>query len=718
MILDVALNVPVPKTFDYLPPDNFDIQSHVIGSRVKVLFGPRFLTGIIVGLTEQSETPPERLKKISSFVDTDPILDDRALALGRWLSDRYLCSFGEALDALLPPKMKKEAPVTYEEMQFHSEDHSSFREAGFSLTTEQDAASKRIHEAIYFPHPTLSLKGEGKGEGVFLLRGVSAAGKTEVYISAIRDIFAQGKSALYLAPEIGLVDQIAGILKYRFGADKVCVWHSGRSVKQRREDWWKIKRGELQIVVGARSAALLPLQNLGLIVMDEEQDSAWKEDRKPRFHVRDVALARARLESAVVIFGSATPSLEILFEAKEGRAELLEMNERAVKASAPRVQLIDMKSSKVRGILSPELQKAISDRLAKKEQTILFINRRGFHRYVRCPHCDWTAKCNKCGVTMVEHKTPSPFRERVGVREEPKQSLRVPSPPPLSLKGEGRSLICHYCSQSTSFPTACPSCGHKKLTAGGTGTERVVEEIKDKFPWAKVARWDRDSVKKKGSQEKILQDFQSGDIDVLVGTQIVAQGFHFPKVTLVGVVNADTSLHVPDFRAAEHTFQLLMQVAGRAGRDLVAGEVLIQTRHIEHPALQCAAALDYKRFSDEELKFREDLFYPPFTHLINVETAAKDVKKAEKDINDFVAWIMALEVDHGVHGPVNLGLESSKREEPIGILGPTPSTRKRQGITSFHVLLKIPRAQFDEFLIQIRQFIVDKHRFRIDVDPS
>ncbi|MCG3205281.1 MAG: Primosomal protein N' [Elusimicrobia bacterium] len=681
MILEVALPLPVLKNFDYLLPDEAQGPSvSLVGCRVRVPFGPRSMTGMVVGVKEKTDTPIERLKKILQCLDLDPILDPSMLALGAWMADRYMCSHGEALNVLLPPPPTKKnmeyeggANLTHDEFE-----QVSFRESQFSLTTEQDAAVQKIHRAIYEPQAETSRH--------FLLRGVSAAGKTEVYISAIRDVLAQGKTALYLAPEIGLVAQLADTLKHRFGTSHVCVWHSGRSLKERAEDWEKIRRGDISLVVGARSAVLLPMRNLGLLIVDEEHDSAWKEDHKPRFHVRDVVLERARLEKSVAIFGSATPSLEILFASKTGRVELVEMNERAVQASAPLVRVIDMKSEKVRGILSPSLEKAIGARLAKKEQAILFINRRGFHRSLRCPSCDWVARCPDCGVTQVIHKFPVPLKER-SAKE------------PLA----GRShLVCHYCQKSSAVPTACPSCGHKKLSPRGTGTERVTEEIKEKFPWARVARWDRDSVKKKGEQEKILLDFQNGDLDVLVGTQLVAQGFHFPKVTLVGVVNADTSLHVPDFRAAEHTFQLLMQVAGRAGRDVVAGEVLIQTRHPDHAALVCAAHLDYQRFAEQELKFRQDLFYPPFTHLIKVETTAPDLKKAEDDMGHFQKWLMDLVV-----------------EEPIGILGPTLSVRKRKGAISFHAILKVPFQVFDAFRHDLRTYLTSKSsRLRVDIDPG
>ncbi len=664
MIFEVALPVPVPKTFDYLPPDHFVTDDPIVGRRVKVLFGPRPLTGVIVSSKKESAAPVSQLKHALSVLDHDPVLDENLLRLGQWLARRYVCSLGEALNFLLPPAAGSDKRnSTSDDIHFYGTDfHAPIEKPEFVLTGEQNAAISTIHDSIY-----------STGNDAFLLRGVSAAGKTEVYMAAIKDVLAQGKSALYLAPEIGLVNFIAEILKQKFGHEKVCVYHSGRTAAERREDWWRIKRGDIRIVVGARAAALLPMKDLGVIVVDEEHESAWKEDRKPRFHARDVALARSRIENATVVFGSATPSLEIILEAKEGRVRLLEMNERAVRTSTPSVRLIDMKTAKGKGILSYELEKAIGERLQRKEQVVLFINRRGFHRTLRCPNCEWTAKCPDCGVSLVEHKNDS-----------------------------GMTLQCHYCSKNFPIPKMCPECGHKKLSARGTGTERVTDEIKQRFPWANVARWDRDSVSKKGSQEKILQDFKDEKIDVLVGTQLVAQGFHFPKVTLVGVVNADTSLHVPDFRAAEHTFQILMQVAGRAGRDMVAGEVLIQTRHADHAAIRAVATLDFQKFSEDELGFRRDLLYPPFTHLVEVEATAKDTAKTEKQMNQFIDWIMNRTVD-----------------EPIGILGPVPSRRKRKGISGQHVLLKVPLASFDQFLTELHSFLVDKSaKFRVNVDPN
>lgn len=537
------------------------------------------------------------------------------------------------------------------------------------LTEGQKAAAQKIHEAVFRHEPS-----------AFLLRGVAASGKTEIYLSAIKDALDQGKSVLYLVPEIGLCVQSAEILKERFGDKNVCVYHSDISPKERFENWWKIKRGEWPIVVGARSAALLPAPDLGVIIVDEEQDRAYKEDRKPRFHVRDVAFERARQNNAAVIFGTASPSLELFQEMREGRVELLELEERVVQASAPQVRIIDVRTEKKYGSLAPSLLTAIGERLKKNEQTILFLNRRGFHRTLRCSNCEWVARCEKCGVTLVQHK-----------RTNDQASKHL----------EASTLRCHTCSNSCPPPVSCPECHHKKLTSGGTGTQRVEEEIKEKFPWVKVARWDRDSAKKRGAQERIFQEFREGDIDVLVGTQIVAQGFNFPKVTLVGVVDADAPLYIPDFRAAEHAYQLLTQVAGRAGRELVTGEVLVQTRQPDHYAIKFASHMDFSGFAEEELRFRQDLNYPPFSNLIQIQTTSQQAAKAQADMQKLVEWVSAL----------NLA-------EPIGILGPTASRRKKRGVTRFQVLLKVPNAAFREFLDVFGIFYEENfNRFSVDVNP-
>jgi primosomal protein N' (replication factor Y) len=344
--------------------------------------------------------------------------------------------------------------------------------------------------------------------------------------------------------------------------------------------------------------------------------------------VRDVVRYRAETEKAVLVYGSATPSLELYQECLNNTIERIELTERAIPALAPNLKLINMKEEKKRGALSRPLLDDISARLTRHEQVILYLNRRGFHRFVRCPSCTWVAQCPKCGITAIHHK---------GSKKKP----------------EG--LWCHYCAWRGAMPAACPTCNHKELYLGGYGTERIEAEIKEHFPWAHVVRWDRDAASRRGEHEKIFGQIHEKDVDVLVGTQIVAQGFNFPRVTLVGVIDADTPLFIPDFRSSERAFQLLTQVAGRAGRALITGDVVIQTRQGDHPAIRHALAKDYRTFAEEELAHRKALNYPPFTHLIEVVSMGTNPTRAEAEMESFVKWV----------GDLNLG------DMPIGILGPT-----------------------------------------------
>jgi primosomal protein N' (replication factor Y) len=661
MILEVAFPVPVPKTFDYRLPAGLDVSGSLIGCRVAVQFGFRPSTGVVVAEKETSSSPADKLKSILRVVDHEPVLSRQQIALAQWLAHRYVCSMGEALDCLLPPGGKgKDAPVDVHH-GFETASLPGSNRADFEHTPSQKLAMSILHDAIY-----------SDGGKAFLLRGVAAAGKTEVYLSAINDVLGQQKSALYLVPEIGLCLQAFEILKHRFGENNVVAYHSDLTLKQRFELWWKIRRGECPIVVGARSACLLPQPDLGVVIVDEEQDSAYKEDRKPRFHVRDVAIERARLSNALVLFGTATPTLELYEEALAGRVQLIEIDERAVQASAPQIRMVDVRAEKKFGSMGPSMLKAIGERLHRNERAVIFLNRRGFHRFMQCGNCDWRAACEKCGVSFVVHGT--------GFRKE---------------------LRCHYCSMLQPLPTVCPKCGNKKLFSAGVGTQKVEEEIKEKFPWARVGRWDSDNVKKRGEQQKIFRQFQNGELDILIGTQLVAQGFNFPQVTLIGVVDADMPLFIPDFRAAEHAFQMLMQVAGRAGRELVTGDVVVQTRQPDHYALAYAARMDYSSFANQELKFREDLFYPPFSHLVRIGTAANRASKAETDIGKLVAWVDALRLP-----------ESSV------VLGPTRSGRKLKGQAQFHVLLKVPTSVFGAFLNELKTFYRDGfNRYVVDVDP-
>jgi primosomal protein N' (replication factor Y) len=366
------------------------------------------------------------------------------------------------------------------------------------------------------------------------------------------------------------------------------------------------------------------------------------------------------------------------------------------------IELVDLNDQRRRGVLSHKLKKALEETIARKEQAILFINRRGFHRYLKCGSCDWIARCPQCAITLVRHGIPSPFRERARVRakaagDHVSSSALTASFP---LKGEGGKLVCHQCNFQMPVPAVCPSCKKKGLYSGGVGTERVIEELKEHMPWVRAARWDTDAVKKKGALADLLADVRAQELDVLVGTQLVAQGFHFPHVTLVGVVDADVALHLPNFRAAERTFQLLMQVAGRAGRDVVMGRVLIQTHQPNHSALMHAQTMDFEGFFQEETTFRKDLGYPPFTHLIEVEMSHKDEKKSAKEMDAFLNWAQDLQLS-----------------EPVRILGPMVPRRLRRGRASLQCILKVADADFDIFLTRLQSSSFMKAHVRFDVDP-
>jgi len=659
MIAEVFLPVPIDKPFDYCIPHQYAglLKDELIGRRVKLVFGRRLAVGVIASLKDQSETPSNKLKHFLELLDPEPILTSEALRLGNWLADRYLCPRGEALFSLMPPGRSGR-------ISFRDPEPVSDFEPGFplsqelTLTSDQKKAADLIHECLH-QHESKKI----------LLMGGAATGKTEVYIAAIEDAVKQGKGALILAPEIGLANQIVDLLKNRFGEASVLLWVSDEKVKKRVDDWWRIKKGEFPIVVGARSAVLAPLPHIGLIIVDEEQDSAYKEDRKPRFHARDVASFRADEHHATVLFGTATPSLEMMENVQKGDVLFLELTERAVAASAPLVRLIDLSKEKKRGVISDPLHREMDMRLKKGEQTILFLNKRGFHRFLKCPECDWVARCPNCSIALVYHKADL-----------------------------HKGYVCHYCSYLTQMPSQCPECGHKKLFAGGFGTQRVAEEVSAMFPWARILRWDRDSALKKGTHRKNYEAFQKGEFDILIGTQLVTQGFHFPKVTLVGVVDADSPLFLSDFRAAEKTFQHLTQVAGRAGRAMVAGEVLLQTRHPEHYVLKKAAIMDYKGFVEEEMKLRHEFHYPPATHLIRILTSSKS-KDAEKNMENLTNWI------------------EKENFSGLFLLGPNPLKKTEKGKAQFQILVKVPGVLLSQFLEKIRPLILDpRFKFMTYVD--
>ncbi len=525
-----------------------------------------------------------------------------------------------------------------------------------------------------------------------LLFGVTASGKTEVYLSAIAEALALGHSAIVLLPEIALTAQVVDVFVGRFG-DQVAVLHSRLSEGERHDEWRRMQQGRARIVVGARSAIFAPVQNVGLIVVDEEHESSYKQDKMPRYNARDLAEYRARLSHATLVLGSATPSLESYFaatththageplnaiakaiDAPQIHPILVRMPQRIENRPLPHVKLVDLREEfKVRRALFSELlTTAMAQRLALKQQTILFLNRRGYAQFILCRDCGWTAKCPNCAVSLAYH-----------IYE--------------------RALKCHHCEHAGRPPITCPDCGGAKVKAFGIGTEKVEEEVSNLFPKARIARMDRDTTSKKGAHGRILRDFRQGDADILIGTQMVAKGLDFPNVTLVGVVSADTAINMPDFRAAERTFQLLTQVAGRAGRGTTSGEVIIQTFSPDHYAVQAAIRHDYAEFYEKELVFRRELKYPPFSRFANLISS---------DVHDLKAQARAVALAATLERTLPVSIE---------IIGPSPAPIARlKNRYRYHVALRAPvdaplSALVAEAVSQLPT--IDRLAINIDIDP-
>jgi primosomal protein N' (replication factor Y) len=474
--------------------------------------------------------------------------------------------------------------VSLEAWEGHGPDATHVRVREPELTAAQAAAVGALVEALR----------AGRAAS-FLLHGVTGSGKTEVYLRAMAEARRLGRRSIFLVPEITLTPQTVSRLRGRFGG-RAAVVHSRLQDAERRRIWHGARRGDYDVVLGPRSAVFAPLPDLGLVVIDEEHDGAYKQEDAPRYRAADVATERARRAGAVVVLGSATPDVETYVRAEEGRIGLLRLPDRVSDLSLPEVRLVDLRGTK--GAFSEELLDAIDDRLRKREQTILFLNRRGFAPFVQCRACGGAIRCPRCAVTLTYHKAD-------------------------------RAVRCHYCDHETAMPQACPDCRSRNLTFRGAGTQRIEEELRERFPAMRLARLDSDSVRRPGAHEEILAGFLEGEIDVLLGTQMVAKGLDFPRVTLVGVINADTGLHLPDYRSTERTFQLLAQVAGRAGRSRLGGAVLIQTRCPEHACLVAARDHDDDAFRRGAIAERKELRYPPFARLASVLLRGPDLRRTE-----------------------------------------------------------------------------------------
>jgi primosomal protein N' (replication factor Y) len=683
-IARVTLEMAIRKEFDYSIPEEFAARVDV-GSRVKVPFGNREILGNVTAIV--NESPHSNLRPILKVIGGGPLLTPKILKLARWISDYYCCPLEVTLKTALPEVVRKEEEGWRERLmvravkseaakpeltkrqaeileiieaageiflqelldQAHTTATTIRKLETLHLVTIAPAISERdpyANETI-LPTQPLPLHPEQirameaitaamnrSDAKTFLLHGVTGSGKTEVYLQAIAHALKNGKGAIVLVPEISLTPQTVERFKARFSSGPlqtlVAVLHSHLSGGERHDEWQKIRQGRARIVIGARSAIFAPVDPLGLIVVDEEHEHSYKQEEAPRYNARDVAALRGQYENAVVILGSATPSMESFYNAQVGKYALLEMPTRADDKKMPIVRVVDLRLEKQteKGgapVFSQRLRDAISFRLERKEQTILFLNRRGYASSMQCPKCGYVAGCPNCSISLTYHRA-------------------------------AQQLRCHICAYISPAPTVCPNekCRNPAIRFAGVGTERVQETLARLFPHAKVARMDSDTLKRKEDYRRTLGDFRTGKIEILVGTQMIAKGLHFPNVTLVGIIYADLSLHMPDFRAGERTFQLLTQVAGRAGRGDVEGEVIVQAFTPFHPAIQYARRHDYAGFYEQEIEFRQQLQYPPISRcaMITFKSRNEDKVRMSADyIKTEIAKALASIEDLIIAGP-------------------------------------------------------------------
>ncbi|HEX6647928.1 MAG TPA: primosomal protein N' [Pyrinomonadaceae bacterium] len=695
---EVAVPLHVFQTFTYrLNPEQGEHAQ--VGARLMVPLGRNLVTGYIIGL--QDEVPPElqdiEIKDAQDLVDTDPVCTPEILQLARWVAEYYACPLGEVIRAALPPGVSKATSAVKPKMRrfvrllnsnqekltdaqrrvisslentgptslqsllqtasVSASTVSSLEKKGLlktyveairrdplsepfdlssevhTLTTAQTAVLEQIEQQM-----------NSESYSAFLLHGVTGSGKTEIYMRAMDRALQHGRSAMMLVPEIALTPVFSHRLRARFG-DQVAIFHSSLQKGERFDEWTRVKNGDARVVIGTRSAVFAPAKNLGLIVVDEEHESSYRQQESPYYNARDVAIVRAQKESATVVLGSATPSLESFNNARKGKYQLLTLPERIAARPMARARIVDMRNVFARHgkprVFSDELLEAIRETHERQEQSIILLNRRGYSSFILCRSCGETVQCPNCDVTLTYHRS-----ERV--------------------------IVCHYCNHREAVPRVCPSCGKKYIYYVGEGTEQLEEMLKLLFPALRVARIDRDTTARRKVFEQTLADFSAGRIDTLVGTQMLAKGHDFPNVTLVGVVSVDAGLALPDFRSAERTFQLITQVAGRAGRGDRPGRVLIQTYHPYHYALRHACAQDYEGFYDEELRYRQNHSYPPFVALASLLVHGPDLGRVRTD---------SLEL--------RKQLDGANRDRTCRILGPAPAPLSRlKGEHRFQILIK------------------------------
>ena len=679
----VAVPAPLDEPLTYAVPEALRGRLDV-GMRVLVPLGRRRVTGVVVGF--ERESPVTGVKEVAEALDDEALLDPAFLKLCRWAADYYVAPLGEVLAAALPPLLRAESRLV---VTFAREPDGlqgtldrevldavrsrgpltpaalsrRFPRRGVKAVVDRLAAAGavvledrlrgHVREARRRrqPRPETTAGGqsgrapvlteeqqevlrsieprlEQGGFETMLLHGVTGSGKTEVYLRAMEQVRRQGRQSLILVPEIALTPQLLDRLEARFPGD-VAVLHSGLTAAERWRHWWRIAHGAVKVVAGARSAVFAPVRELGLIVVDEEHDTSYKQEEGVRYHGRDLAVVRGRIVGCPVILGSATPSVESYHNARGGRYRMLELTERVEARPMPRVEIVDLKTrpgqSTADGLFSAPLVSALRENHERGRQSLIFLNRRGFASFLQCWSCGFVFRCPRCSISLTYHL--------------------------------GRdSTFCHHCGFRQRKADACPECGNLSLSEVGFGTERVEHELRRLLPKARIGRMDRDTTSARGAQERIFRAWEKGDLDVLVGTQMIAKGHDVGGVTLVGVVLADSSLNIPDFRAAERTFQIISQVAGRAGRAREPGRVIVQTLVPGHYCFAPARAHDYPAFFATETGFRREVGYPPFQHLVHLRLDGTHEDKVARGARDLAR-----------------ALRGEKPQAPLEILGPAPA---------------------------------------------
>jgi primosomal protein N' (replication factor Y) len=654
MLAEIAVCLPLSRTFVYELAEPAEI-----GCRVRVRFRSTEVEGFIVGFPA-SPPPGVEIQNVGELLDQSSLLRPDVLDLCRWIADYYLAPPGEVLKSALPPGITNKHLSRFDPGPDVQHEKPA---APFKLTTEQLTALYTIEKA--------------QGFSTLLLHGVTGSGKTEIYIQAADIALSRGNSCLILVPEIGLTPQLTERFAARFPG-RVAVLHSSLTRKQRIEEWLRILHGRAPVVVGTRSAVFAPLQNLKLIIVDEEHETTYKQEETPRYHARDTAIIRAQRLGATVVLGSATPSMESFRNAERKKFEYVHLTGRVEDRPLPDVEIVNMREEYAaegkQTIFSRRLLQAIGERLERREQTMVLLNRRGFAAYLLCRHCGFTFQCSSCSVSMTYHKSLN-------------------------------RLLCHYCGLAKRPPAVCPECKSEYIYYVGEGTERIEADLRELFTDARIGRIDRDTMKHVRDFERVLGGFRKGEIDILVGTQMIAKGHDFPLVTLVGVLAADAALSLPDFRAAERTFQLLTQVAGRSGRGDRPGEVIIQSFYPDHYTFQLACTQKFEEFYARESRYRKAMFYPPFTALAGIVVTDRDKDRAARESRAVGEFL------------------DSVRGDSVRILGPAPAPLERvKQLHRYQLLIKAgSRSTLHALLVSLREHLDGRKlggtRVWVDVDP-